>query len=145
MNWGNKLLVTYIVFIAGMGYLVYRSLQTNFELVEKEYYKSELNYQTIIDGTHKANTLVEPVRLLQNEGSIILQLPPEMRTDSVIGRVWFYCAYNAKSDQQIALTIDANGQQVFDPLRFNPGQYTVKVEWKHKGHSYYFEQPIQVL
>ena len=41
MSWGNKLLVAFIVFAAGMFYLVYRSVNTNYELVEKDYYKSE--------------------------------------------------------------------------------------------------------
>ena len=52
MNWGNKLLITFLVFGAGISFLVYRSMHTNFELVEKDYYKSELRYQEIIDGTN---------------------------------------------------------------------------------------------
>ena len=41
MNWGNKLLVTFVVFGAGMIFLVYRAVKTNYELVEKDYYKND--------------------------------------------------------------------------------------------------------
>ena len=37
MNWGNKLLIAFIVFIGGISFLVYRSTQTNFEMVENDY------------------------------------------------------------------------------------------------------------
>lgn len=57
MNWGNKLLVTFIVFGAGMGVLVYKSMNTTYELVEKDYYKKELRYQEVIDGSNRANAL----------------------------------------------------------------------------------------
>ena len=78
MNWGNKLLLTFLVFAAGMGFLVYRSVTTNFELVEKDYYKEELRFQQQIDGTREANNLSSAVTLLQNETGIHLQLPAEM-------------------------------------------------------------------
>ena len=42
MNWGNRLVIVFLVFGAGMGFLVYRSIKTNYELVETDYYKHEL-------------------------------------------------------------------------------------------------------
>ena len=47
MNWGNKLLVAFIVFGLGMGYLAYRSMNTNFELVENDYYKQDGRWNRI--------------------------------------------------------------------------------------------------
>lgn len=44
MNWGHKLTFTILVFIGLMSYLVYRSLNTDFQLVEKDYYNNELQY-----------------------------------------------------------------------------------------------------
>ena len=75
MNWGNKLLITFIIFGAGIFYLVYRSMHTNFELVEKDYYKSELHYQQVIDGSNRAGELNSPVKFEQREKYIFLQLP----------------------------------------------------------------------
>ena len=83
MNWGNKLLLAFIVFGAGMFYLVYRSVNTDYQLVEKEYYKSELRYQQVIDGTSRANGLMSSVELANADGVIRLQLPPEMKNKKV--------------------------------------------------------------
>ena len=96
MNWGNKLLLTFIVFGAGMMYLVYRSVNTNYELVEKDYYKSELRYQQIIDGSNRANQLQSSVKIEQTSAGIILELPQEMKEKNISGDILFYCAYDQK-------------------------------------------------
>ena len=99
MNWGNRLLITFIIFGAGISYLVYRSMHTNFELVEKDYYKSELHYQDVIDGANRANALQSAVILKQDNNAILLQLPEEMENKKVTGDILFYCAYDEKKDK----------------------------------------------
>jgi hypothetical protein len=144
MNWGYKLMLTFIVFIAGMGYLVYRSMGTNFELVEKEYYKSELKYQSVIDGKQNAASLSEPLSITLQSDQLLLQMPAELKGDSLTGRIWFYCAYDASRDRQYQLAIDSYGNQSFDRAGFAPGEYSVKVEWKYQDRDYYVIQPLQV-
>lgn len=65
MNWGNRLVIVFLVFGAGMGYLVYRSMNTDFELVESDYYKQELRYQNVIDEHNSANALSASVNIEQ--------------------------------------------------------------------------------
>ena len=65
MNWGNKLLVTFLAFGAGMSFLVYKSITTNYD--RKDYYKNELCYQEVIDATQRANTLSD-ARVSSTEG-----------------------------------------------------------------------------
>lgn len=114
MNWGNKLLVTFIVFGAGMSYLAYRSLNTNFELVEKDYYSQELKYQQVIDGGSRANALSSPVKIEQKRSGIILQLPAEMVNKQITGNVWFYCAYDQQKDKKFELKLTNECNQVFN-------------------------------
>lgn len=146
MNWGNKLLLTFIVFASGMGYLIYRSVNTNFELVEKDYYKNELRYQEVIDATNSANALSSQVLLEQTkQGHIILQLPGEMKDKPIAGDVWFYCAYNSGKDKKFELRTDSNGIQSFDTNAINPGNYTVRINWNSDGKKYFTERRLTVL
>jgi hypothetical protein len=144
MNWGNKLLVTFIVFGTGMSYLVYRSVTTNFELVDKDYYKNELRYQEVIDGTNRANGLSAAVKLEQSGGSIVLQLPAEMKDQSISGTIHFYCAYDGKKDKKFIVSTNADGMQVLDARQITPGNYTVKINWKANGKDYYTEKLITI-
>lgn len=144
MNWGYKLLFTFIVFIGGMGYLVYRSMSTDFELVEKEYYKSELKYQDVIEGAHQASLLSQQVQLHQSGDSLQLRFPEGFQSGDISGTAWFYCAYDSKRDQQLKLAPDANGVQHVDMHRLAPGNYTVKLQWKGNNTSFYNELPLTI-
>ena len=145
MNWGNKLLITFIIFGAGIFYLVYRSMTTNFELVEKDYYKSELHYQQVIDGSNRAGALHSPVKLEQRENHILLQLPEEMKNKVVTGDVLFYCAYDEKKDKKFRLQVNDEGEQVFQTGTITPGNYTVKINWNSDSNNYYTEKTITVF
>jgi len=145
MNWGQKLILVFAVFAIGMGYLVFRCTQVNTELVTKEYYKDELRYQDVIDGTKTANALGDRVHLMQQDEMITVQLPGEMKNEIITGNIWFYCAADAKKDRRI--TIDANSEAIqrIDKKIFLPGSYTVKFDWTSNSKHYYAEQPLTIL
>jgi hypothetical protein len=145
MSWGNKLLLTFIVFVAGMSFLVYRSTRAEFELVEKDYYKQELAYQKIINSKQEADRLSAPVSFTQSENGVVLQLPAEMKDKTISGEVWFYCAYNKKKDKKFQLLANKEGVQIFQLASVEPGTYTVKVSWKDESKNYYCEKPLVVL
>lgn len=145
MNWGNKLLLAFIVFGAGMFFLVYRSVTTRFELVEKDYYKQELRYQQVIDGKQEAGNLSATVILSQTEKGVHLQLPDEMKDKKISGEVWFYCAYDEKKDKKFKLETDTNAAQSFTPDQVQPGNYTVKISWADEQKNYYSEKSFRIL
>ncbi|MEP6746209.1 MAG: FixH family protein [Bacteroidota bacterium] len=143
MSWGYKLMATFIVFAVMMIYMVYRCFGTNFELVENEYYKSELKYQQVIDGTNQANSLSTAPVLNQLGNMLVLKMPDEMKNGNVSGSILFYCAYNSKKDKKILLMPDTNGTQAFNHI-ITPGIYTVKIDWNKAGKNYYAEKKITV-
>lgn len=146
MSWGNKILIAILVFIGGMVYLVYRSVNTNYELVEKDYYAQELKYQRVIDGTKRTQELSSRLKIGQEEnGTILLQLPDEMKDVSIKGNIWFYCAYNSDKDKKFELLPDKNGVQLFGIKNIEPGNYTVRIDWSSAGKNYYTEEPLTVL
>lgn len=145
MNWGNKLLLTFIVFAGGMFFLVYRSLHTSYELVEKDYYKSELRYQQVIDGTNRANQLSTAVNIKQVENGIILEFPEEMKNKNITGDVLFYCAYDEKKDKKFSIELNTDGTQLFQPSAIQPGNYIVKINWSDEGKTYFAEKKLTIL
>lgn len=144
MNWGNKLLVAFLVFGGLMAYLVYRSLNTNFELVEKDYYKSELKYQQVIDGSKRVSDLNTSLLLKQTEKNVVLELPAELKNKESVGDVWFYCAYDEKKDKRVPLKTNADGIQLFGKESFSPGNYIVKINWMTDSQYYYTEEKITI-
>lgn len=146
MNWGNKLLITFVVFSAGISYLVYRSTHVTYELVENDYYKKELRYQQVIDGANSANSLKTAIGFSQSTEGVRLQLPAEMQGGApVTGNIWFYCAYNSHKDRKFDLKTNESGSQLFPLHTIEAGRYTVKVSWSESGKNYYTEKDLTVL
>ena len=79
INWGHKIILVFVVFVSLIATLVYKSVHTNFELVTKEYYKDELVYQRVIDGTHNANRLAGVTTVTSDQQYVNVQLPEEMK------------------------------------------------------------------
>lgn len=144
MSWGNKLLITFLVFGTGMIYLVYRSMHTEFELVEKEYYKTELSYQQVIDASKHSQDLGSRATIASNTAGLHLQLPPEMKGKPLTGTVWFYCAYNSSRDRKVLLQPGDEAAQHFPDTLLLPGHYTAKISWEDGTNHYYSELPLTV-
>ena len=145
MNWGNRLLLVFIAFGGLMFYLAYRSYHVNVELVEKEYYKSELKYQGVIDGTNRANALSSKIILNLNDQFLTVRFPDEMKNTTVTGTVWFYCANDSRKDRHLDLKINGTAEQQIDRIHFVPGNYTVKIEWRSNKQQYYSEEKLTIL
>jgi nitrogen fixation protein FixH len=145
MNWGQKMLTVFIVFAAGMIYLVYRCMHVNTALVTKEYYKEELKYQDIIEGTKMANALREKVQLVQDGDVITVQLPAEMKNEKVSGNIWFYCAADVKKDRNVSIETNPEAMQRIDKKILLPGLYTVKFDWSSNKKHYHAEQTFTIL
>ena len=144
MNWCNKLLVAFLIFGGLMAYLVYRSLNTNFELVEKDYYKSELRYQQVIDGSKRLSDLNLALLLKQTEKEVVLELPAALRNKESVGDVWFYCAYDARKDKRVPLKTNAEGIELVATESFSPGNYIVKINWLMDNQYYYTEEKLSI-
>lgn len=140
LNWGHKLIVVFLAFGLLMGYLAYRSFHTRVDLVNKEYYKDELRYQEIIDGTTLANSLSGPVEVSKKDQQILVRLPQEMSGKTVTGTIWFYCAADAARDRHLELRPGRDGTQAIDTNLFRQGTYVVKIRWSCDDKQYYTEK-----
>jgi hypothetical protein len=145
LNWGHKLMLGFLVFAGMMFYLVYQSMHTRYDLVSKEYYKDELKYQQVIDGTNRANGLSSQVTVAQTGNDIIIRLPNEMKNTVVTGNMLFYCADNAQKDKTMALRVNADAIQTIHCNQFIPGNYTVKISWESNRRQYYSEVHITII
>ena len=144
MNWGNRLILVFIVFGGMISYMVYRCMNTPVNLVSDQYYKDELAYQQVIDGAKKANALLGKVQLALVPAGIRIDLPQEMRGKTVEGTIFFYCPSDAASDRHFSLGTDTTGEQEIAKGKVPSGHYTVKVSWATGGVNYFIEQPFVI-
>lgn len=143
-NWGHKLTLGFLAFAGMIVYMVVQSMNTRYELVSNEYYKDELQYQQVIDGTSRANQLSSRASITQQNDELVIQLPAEMQQKTITGSLWFYNATDSKKDKKITLQVNDNATQRIDSKLFIAGTYTAKLSWESNGETYYSEVPVTI-
>jgi hypothetical protein len=143
MNWGNKLVLVFVVFGLFIGYLVYRAVTTKYDLVSKDYYKDELRYQDKIDRIKNAAKISEVI-VEQDADAVIIQLPKEQKGFAVSGDVFFYCITDDRNDYHTALQVDSTNKQIFLKKSLQKAAYDIKINWQIGKELYYFEKKILI-
>lgn len=143
MNWGNKLVVVFVVFGAFIGYLVYNAVNTKYDLVSKDYYKDELRYQDKIDRQNNA-AKISDVKIEQDADAVIIHLPYEQKGFAVTGDVFFYCITDELKDYHTALQVDSSNQQIVMKKSLQKGAYNVKINWQVGKEPFYFEKKLLI-
>jgi hypothetical protein len=144
MNWGYKILIVIVLFIAGMGLMVSIAMKQKNEMIDEQYYVKELKHQGQIDAENNLNALTESLVIKDSSNFLALTIPSSARQNISDGSIIFLRPSDKSKDRNIALATDANGQQLLDKSLFVKGQYKVRVSWKSDDKPYYYEQSFFV-
>lgn len=141
MNWGNKIILSFAVFIVILVAMVYVSVGTEFYLVEENYYEQELDYESQIQRIRNHNALDQkPVfKVNRSDFRVELSFPGEIVESMVNGSVTFYRPNTAKYDKEVALEIDEDGKFWVDISKFPIGAWKIKINWADQVKEYYRE------
>lgn len=141
MNWGKWIIVAFVLFVAFMGILVYRSLNQEFHLVAEDYYEQEIAYQERIDEMENALELDElpAVEYQRSNGIAVLRFPESILSDPIKGKINFYRPSDATLDVVIEIDLDENGVQYIDLKPLKAGNWKVGLAWTSSDTDYYHE------
>lgn len=143
MNWGKGILAVCIIFVIGVGVMVYISVNKNIDLVTKNYYEEEIKYQQQIDKINNSNNLKKQLIMQQNDGSLVIIFPDDEYRD-IKGEISFYRPSDAKKDFKIPITLSGRNQQVIATSTLQKGLWKVQVNWNKSGVDYYNEERLMV-
>ncbi|KYG80706.1 FixH protein [Roseivirga ehrenbergii] len=146
MNWGTKIVISFVCFVGLLVTMVYVSVSTDFYLVADNYYEQELDYESQIQRMKNVNSLAEKpnFKLVRNEGKAELRFPVSVMKAMEEGKISFFRSANASLDKEFDLVFDETGLQTFDMNMLASGAWKVKIEWKSKGTEYYQELNIVI-
>jgi hypothetical protein len=140
-NWGYKITAVYLVFVAGIMYLVLQASRHDVDLVTADYYGEEIRYQEKIDQRARAASLSEPVRYTLAENAIDIRFPKEFAGKEISGEVLLYYPADSKRDVRSAIRTSANAMTLHIPDT-RSGLHILQVTWTSEQQTYYFEENI---
>lgn len=144
MSWGNKIILAFSGFVLFIGFLVYKSYLTRFDLVSKDYYKEELAYQDVIDASKNTAGLTTGLDLVQDGRNIRMVIPDSLKGEAFSGNIHFYCPYDSEKDLKSELKLSSNDEVIYDSSRLSGGRYILKIHLELKGKKYFIEKDLQI-
>lgn len=141
MNWGKKIILSFVLFIGLIFTLVYISVNTDFYLVEEDYYEQELAYEDQIQRIKNHDSLADkPIfKIDRREFTAALTFPSELVDQMVEGSILFYRSNSARLDKKFDLSLNEEGEFVVDISKFSVGAWKVKIKWADGQKEYYKE------
>lgn len=141
MNWGYKILIAYLVFVAGIVYLVFRSSSEKIDLVTKDYYAEEIQYQKKIDETKRTNALSSPIRYEVEDDQLMIKFPADFKGKRIQGEMMLYCPSDANKDLKTGFNI-TDSVFYFKVPTNNKGLHQLQLTWTVDTLKYYFEEKL---
>jgi hypothetical protein len=143
ISWGWKAGLLYGAFVAMMVTLVVASSRQKIDLVSKDYYKDEIEYQRVIDAGKNQSELSVPLVIRANESVVSVEFPSQFRDKIVKGELYFYSPVNDKWDRKISLIAENNSMSI-DRSKLLKTRYTMKINWEVDGKKYYQETAVNL-
>ena len=145
LNWGWKIVILYMGFVAIIVVLVTKSMHQHMDrdLVSKDYYKDEIAYQGTLDAAKNQSTLSAPIAIHASDKSITLDFPQEFKDQNFSGNIEFYSSENAEWDKAFKLPVQ-NNSLVIDRSQLHKAFYKLKINWEVNAKKYYQESEINL-
>ncbi len=143
MNWGTGIVWSFVLFCGYILFLVYQSVQLDFNLVSENYYQEELKYQERI--IQKSNLYHSGSRISVSQTDsrqVQLVFPKNMRDAN--GTIYFYSPTEKSFDKKYVILLDEVGAQQINRTELVAGRYTLKIEWNSRDRAYYQEAELFV-
>lgn len=141
LSWGYKITFVYVIFVAGIGLLVFKASREKFDLVTKDYYDEELKYQQVIDQAANTAKLSTPLIVEKSASELSISFPTEMKNKKKIIDFYLYYPADAKRDFRKSIKLDDNAFTQSLPAAMK-GKYELKLSWEVDGVKYYFEKKL---
>ena len=141
MNWGTKILIVYIAFVAGIVFMVVKSSTQNTDLVTTDYYAKELKYQDKIDEIKRVSALSAPLQYRISDNALIVSFPKDFAGKKLVGDAVLYCPSDEKKDIKKTFTVLDEVLELAIPAG-SKGLYELHISWQDGGVTYYFEKKI---
>lgn len=141
MNWGHKIVITFVVFAAIIISMVVISMRQDVSLVAPDYYKQEIAYSEQMNKLENAQSLGDNAPQIKYDYSkrqfVITS------KEFLEGELHFYRPSDASKDIRVSLLLEGQ-PKVVDASNMISGLWKVKLNWQKNGKSYFTEENIVI-
>lgn len=139
MNWGKKLTIGMLLFIAFIVSLAVGMMRSDTELVTRDYYNKSVDYDQKAQQVKNYQSLSEKPEILVEREEIKIFMHAECS-----GTITFYRPDNKHKDFERKFTSLGNDPLVFPRRELTSGYWKLILQWQQNGISYFTEKNIML-
>ena len=142
MNFGNWIVVAFVVFAVFIATLVTVCFRQDISLVSRDYYKQEIAYQDQIQRLNNTAELTEKPFIKIVGHNLQLEFCQFDKIEQ--GELKLFCPSNEKMDVRFIIKSQRQHVQFFNLTDLNKGMYRARLRWRMNGKEFYHEQIINI-
>ena len=143
MNWGKKITIAYLGFVALIVTMVIVSVRQKVDLVSADYYAKELNYQSDLNKLNNAKALATQLKCVVVDNALQIQFPEEQKSSAISGKIILYKPSDDKSDKTFEINASV-GIQLIPTSELSKGMYKIIVDWSADGKEFQAENVVVI-
>lgn len=142
LNFGYKIVILYISFVALIVTLVYKCFNYKVDLVSKDYYAKELAFQDKIDASLREAHSNSTINYTTTKNGILFFVDSSLATKKINGTITFYRPSNSALDIVKPIQFNA-GKQIIPFTGFKKGHYKIQLDYTIDDLTYYKEHNLE--
>lgn len=144
INWGHKIVLLYVGFVALIAVLVVGSMRQKIDLVADDYYEQELQYQDRIEQISNTADLEQDLIIKLTGDDLIIIYPENETAHPVSGKITLFRPADKSLDKTYVITANEANEQVIQTDELKSGMYRLKAEFVMNNREYYSEQVVVI-
>jgi len=140
MNFGVKITLLYLSFVALILTLVFMSFNQKVELVSKDYYAQEIAFQDKIISINNERSLNGSIYHEIKEKEITLTIDSTLYRKDLEGTIVLFRPSDSSKDLKIKMNFN-NCKQIINEPSLIHGAYKLQLSWV-SNHANYFKEEV---
>ena len=141
MNFGGRIVVLYLSFVALIVALVVMSYGQKVDLVSDDYYAQEMKFQDKIDAINNEKGLVGSIHHSINGNEITIAADSSLLSADFEGTIHFFRPSDSRKDIHLKMNF-VNNTQAIDSKQLVHGAYKLQLSWTSNQKKYFKEEVI---
>ena len=139
IGWGTRIAILYISFAALIIFLVVLSFSKKVDLVSKDYYQQELNYDKKLQAINNFNNLGQIFEIKTENNTIEIKYPEYFNGKNISGNIHLFRPSDSSLDKKAQINSEKGLQKI---QTIGRGYYQIKIDLTCDGKNYFFEKEI---
>jgi hypothetical protein len=144
INWGYRIVLLYVGFVALIAVLVIGSMRQKIDLVADDYYEQELQYQDRIEQINNTATLEQDLEIKITDDELIITYPEAVLPGSIEGDLTLFRPSDKTLDRNFLITTNEQNEQAIHLEELESGMYRLKAEFTLNDKKCYSEKVVVI-